>query len=117
MFKILSLSAAACLLLTLAGRASAQTEPRDVLAKAVKGTGGEEKLTRLKATRVKFKGTGEFDGVTAAVTGEVVSDLPRRSRIEIQAEVDGQSVTLLFVTNGDKAWLHLLGETMELKGE
>jgi hypothetical protein len=38
-------------------------------------------------------------------------------RVEIQAEVQGQNVTLLYVLNGDKGWLQVLGETTEIKGE
>jgi len=117
MRKVLSLSAAACLVLALAGRAPAQDENRGVIAKAIKATGGEKKLAKLKASKSRFKGTGEFAGATVAMTGEITHEMPGRLRIEVQVEVQGQNLTLLYVLNGKKAWLQALGETMELKGE
>jgi outer membrane lipoprotein-sorting protein len=117
MRKVLSLSAAACLVLVLAGRAAAQTEARGVIEKAVKAAGGADKLAKLKASKAKFKGTGKFEGVTVALTGEVTLQLPGQMRLEVQAEAQGQNVTLLYVLNGGKGWLSVLGETMELKGE
>jgi len=117
MRKVLSLSAAVCLVLTLAGRAAAQDENRAVIAKAIKATGGEKKLAKLKAAKAKFKGTGEFAGATVAMTGEITHQMPGRMRIEVQVEVQGQNLTVLYVLNGKKAWLQAAGETMELKGE
>jgi hypothetical protein len=117
MRKVLSLSTAACLVLTLAGRASAQDETRGIIARAIKAAGGEENLAKLKIARAKFKGSGDFAGSTVALTGEFVTDMPRRMRVEVQAEIGGESVTLLYVVNGERAWLHVAGETKELKGE
>jgi hypothetical protein len=117
MRKVLILSAAVCLTLTLAGRAAAQDEPRGVIARAVKAAGGAKNLAKLKVARAKFKGKGEFEGAAVALTGEVVTQLPRQMRLEVQAEVQGQNVTLLYVVNGDKAWLQVLGKTMPLEGE
>ena len=116
MRKGVCLAAAMCVVLALAGRAAAQDANRAVIEKAIKATGGENKLAKIKAVKGKFKGTGEFGGVTTAVTGEITTQLPRQMKLEIQVEVQGQSVTLLFVLNGDKAWLQAAGETMELKG-
>ena len=117
MRKVLPLSAAACLVLALAGRAVAQDETRGVIARAIKATGGEKKLAKLKVAKARFKGTGEFAGATVAMTGEITHEMPGRMRIEVQVEVQGQNLTVLYVLNGKKAWLQAAGETMELKGE
>jgi hypothetical protein len=117
MCKILSLSAAACLVLTLAGRAAAQTDTRGVIEKAVKAAGGADKLARLKASRAKFKGSLKVEGLDVAMTGEIALQLPGQMRVEIQVEAQGQNVTLLHVINGSKAWFHVSGETLELKGD
>jgi hypothetical protein len=117
MRKVLCVSAAACLVLALAGRASAQSEARGVIEKAIKATGGADKLAKLKVSKAKFKGKGTFEGVTVALTGEIAHQLPRQMKVEVQVEVQGQNVDLVYVVNGDKAWLRVLGETMELKGE
>jgi outer membrane lipoprotein-sorting protein len=117
MRKVLFLSAAVCLTLTLAGRASAQDESRAVIAKAVKAAGGAKKLGKLKVARAKFKGKGEFEGAPVALTGEIATQLPRQMRLEVQAEVQGVNVTVLNVVNGDKGWLQVLGKTMPLEDE
>src|SRR5262249_15827176 len=72
---------------------------------------------KLKAAKAKFKGTGEFAGATVALTGEVAHQMPGRMRVEVQAEVQGQNVTLLYVLNGNKAWLQVAGETMALEAQ
>jgi hypothetical protein len=117
MRTVLSLSAAACLVLILVGRGAAQSEARGVIEKAVKASGGADKLAKLKVTRARFKGTGKFEGIAVALTGEIAAQLPGQMRLEIQAEAQGQNVTLLYVINGGKAWFRVAGETVELKGE
>jgi hypothetical protein len=117
MRKVLSLSAAACVVVALAGRAAAQDENRAVIARAIKATGGEKKIAKLKVARAKFKGTGEFGGATVALTGTTANQGTRQLRVEVQAEVQGQSVTLLYVLNGNKGWLQAAGDTVELKGK
>jgi outer membrane lipoprotein-sorting protein len=117
MRKVLSLSAAVCLTLALAGRAAAQDEARAIIERAVKASGGEQKLAKLKAVKAKFKGMGEFAGNRVALNGDIAIQMPRQMRVDAQAEIQGQNVTILTVVNGDKAWLQVLGETTELKGE
>jgi outer membrane lipoprotein-sorting protein len=117
MRSLFTLPVAAGLVLLLGGPASAQNEPRNVIDKAIKATGGAERLAKIKATRSKFKGTGEFQGVTATLTGESLVQLPGQMKLDITVEVQGQTLPVIVVVNGGKAWLHVLGETMELKGE
>src|SRR5438270_3085914 len=117
MRNVLSLSVATCLALGLAGRAAAQETARAVLEKAIQASGGVEKLGRATISRSKFKGTGEFEGVRANLTGDVLVQLPRQMKLELQAEVQGQNVSFLYVVNGDKGWIQMLGQTMELKGK
>jgi hypothetical protein len=116
MRKVLSLAAAVCFL-ALSGRAMAQDENRAVIKKAIKATGGEKNLAKLRSAKAKFKGTGEFAGISSTLTGEITTQLPRQMKLEIQVEAQGQSTTLLFVVNGGKAWIQVAGETAPLKGE
>ena len=116
MRNVLSLSVATCLALGLAGRAAAQEAPRAVLEKAIQASGGAEKLGKFTISRSKFKGTGEFEGVRANLTGEVLVQLPRQMKLDLQVEVQGQNVTLLYVVNGAKGWIQMLGQTTEIKG-
>jgi outer membrane lipoprotein-sorting protein len=117
MRKVLSLSAVGCVFLTLAGRAAAQDENRAVIKKAIKATGGEEKLAKLNTAKAKFKSTGEFAGITTKLAGEITTQMPRQMKLDIQVEAQGQNLTLLIVLNGDKAWLQVAGETTAIKGK
>ena len=117
MRSLVTLAVAAGLVLFLGGSARAQNEARSVIDKAIKASGGAERLAKIKATRSKFKGSGEFQGVTATVTGESLVQFPGQMKFDVTAEVQGQTVPVIFVLNGGKAWLHVLGQTMELKDE
>jgi hypothetical protein len=114
---VLSLSVATCLVLSLTGRAAAQEATRGVIEKAVQAAGGADKLARLKTSRSKFRGKGTLEGVPASLTGEVLLQLPRQMKVEIQVEAQGQNVPVVIVVNGDKCWVQVLGQTLELKGE
>jgi hypothetical protein len=116
MRSFLTLPVAAGLFLFLCGPAMAQDEARGIIEKAIKA-GGADKLAKVKAMRSKFKGTGEFQGVTASLTGESLVQFPGKMKFDVSADVQGQTVQVIYVLNGDKAWVHVLGETMELKGE
>jgi outer membrane lipoprotein-sorting protein len=111
------LPVAAGLVLLLGGPVRAQDEARSVIDKAIKATGGAERLAKIKAARSKFKGTGEFEGATATLTGESLLQFPGQMKFEAAAEIQGQTVPIIFVLNGDKVWLQVLGATTELKDE
>jgi outer membrane lipoprotein-sorting protein len=117
MRNVLTVAAGMCLMLAWAGRAAAQDDARAIAAKAVKASGGEERLAKLKVAKLKFKGTGKFEGNRAVLTGEIMLQLPRQLRMDVQAEVQGQTVSVRVVVNGHKAWLQVMGQTMALKDE
>lgn len=104
----------ASLLPTLAPRASAGEEARAVIGRAVQALGGEDKLAKLQAVRTKAKGTVALDGGPAPLTTEIVSQWPGRTKTTIQVEIEDETVTIVRVLNGNKAWQHTNGETQEL---
>jgi outer membrane lipoprotein-sorting protein len=117
MRSFFTLAVATGLVLFLSSPAKAQNAARGIIDKAIKATGGAERLEKIKATRTKFKGTGEFQGVTATFTGEILVQPPRQMKLELTAEAQGQTVPIIYVLNGGKAWVHVLGQTMDLNGE
>jgi len=115
-----TLSRPVCCLAVLAlaaGLARAENDPKAAVTKAIKATGGEEKLSKLKATKMKFKGTIDIMGNAAEFAAETVAQQPNQFRNEIKLDIMGQSLTIIQVLNKDKAWNSAMGQTMELEGE
>jgi hypothetical protein len=108
---------AVCLALTAAGSLRAGENPRAVLEKAVKAHGGEQKLARLQAVRMKSTGTVQVNGAAARFTADSCSRLPDRSKVTLLLEIGDVKLTLVQVLNGKRAWSNLEGETEELGGE
>ncbi len=92
---------AAGLLAVPSGRAA--DDPRAVVEKAVRATGGEEALARGLAVRKLVKGTlHQLDGLTFA--GESISQQPGQSKVILGFEVGVTKMSVVQVCNGDKAW-------------
>src|SRR6516164_5065377 len=86
-----------------AGSRAADDDPKAVLAKAIKAHGGEEALTKYKATQSKTKGKlfnlpviGE-----AEFTQEAASMLPDKAKETMTLDVGGQKVNVVTIMNGD----------------
>jgi hypothetical protein len=92
----------ASLALALSVRAD---EPKAIVEKAIRAHGGEAALARTEITRVQWKGTFEWDGVTGAVTIESLTQLPNRFRSVNSFDVMGQKDSVGIVYDGEKAWM------------
>jgi hypothetical protein len=115
-----TLSRPVCCLAVLAmaaGLARAENDPKAVVNKAIKATGGEEKISKLKATKMKFKGTIDIMGNSVEFSAETTAQQPNQFRNEIKLDIMGQSITIVQVLNKDKAWNSAMGMTMELEGD
>jgi hypothetical protein len=114
----LSLSLCAVVALATLARADAEADVKALLEKAIKASGGEEKLAKAKAMRMKSK--GKFFGFSADgidYTAETVWQYPNRVRDEITAELMGQKVVILEVVDGDKGWTSTAGNVEEMNKE
>jgi outer membrane lipoprotein-sorting protein len=105
--------------LTLAASGAARAEQKDdckaVIDKAIKATGGEERLAKIKAFTFTMKGKfyGMGDGID--YTGELAVQVPDKSRIKIDGEIDGKKVTFFVqVANGNKVWRKVGDNTEEI---
>jgi hypothetical protein len=102
-----------------AGRAEEKSESKQVIDKAVKAVGGEDKLAKVKAFTFKMK--GKFYGMGEGIdySGEVAVQLPDKSRVKIDGDLNGTKVTFFEqVVNGDKVWLkEFMKETEEVKNK
>jgi hypothetical protein len=117
MSRVLPLVAALALgLVPLTARAA--DEPKDVLARAIKAHGGEEVLTKNKASQVKSKGKitlpmlGEVD-----FTQEVSTMLPDKFRDTLTITVNNTDVTILTIANGDDISIEAAGNKVDVPDE
>ena len=96
------------------GSARAQDDPKAIVAQAIKAHGGEEKLTKLKATKTKGKGTIMVMGNPLEFTVDAISQQPNQMRNEVKVEAMGQSFTVVQVLNKDKAWKTVNGQMVDI---
>ncbi len=109
-------------LLTAIGpvRADDDAKLRAVIDKAIKETGGAEKLSKFKGSASKSK--GKFYGPPAGgegieYTGATSLQLPDRIRTEVDSEFNGQKFKFVQVVNGDKGWILFGDQTHEMSKE
>ena len=112
-----------CCLAVLAlvsGLARAQDDANAVVAKAIKAHGGEAKLTKFKATKMKAKGTIDLMGNSVEYTMDAVSQHPDQMRNEIKIDIMGNAVTIVMVLNKKEGWRNINAagnaQTMDLEG-
>jgi len=100
----------------VAQRAPAADEPKDIIAKAIKAHGGQDKLSKLKAGRSKSKGTIHLLG-GISFTQETAYQAPGKFREVRNMEVSGKQATVIIVYNGKEGWLNVRGKTLSLDGQ
>jgi hypothetical protein len=75
-----------------------------VIDKAIKAVGPEEKIGKLKAVTIKFKGTIHQSEMNIPFTGEIITQGADQTRVILHAEINGQAFTITEVLNRDKGW-------------
>ena len=90
---------------------------RAIVAKAIEAHGGKEKLAKLRALRIKMKGTVLINGNTGQFSADACRQLPDRNKITIQLEIGDAKLTFVQVQNGKKAWSSVEGTTEDLMDE
>ncbi len=106
---------AATFLAVLAGSARADdTKANDVLDKAIKALGGQEKLEKIKAFSWKAKGTITLEGADNEFTIQATAQGIDHLRSEFEGEFGGNKVKVVAVVSGDKGWRKFGDAGMEL---
>jgi hypothetical protein len=77
---------------------------KEIVEKAIKAVGPEEKIAKLKAVTIKLKGKVHTMGMEIPFTGEVISQGADQSKGTIDIEVNGQKFTVTEILNRDKGW-------------
>jgi hypothetical protein len=99
------------LLLAASRNACGADDPKALVSRAVQALGGEARLAQAKAVQTKIKGTLHDPG-RIAFTVESYSQLPDRSKVVWHMSLQGTTVTLIHVHDGDKGWYRDNGVTM-----
>jgi hypothetical protein len=86
------------------GRAEDKDDARAIVERAIKATGGKDKLARLKASVTKFKGTLQQRGNPIELTAEIYFQAPTQLRVVYGFTVCGEKQTMTHVLNGNKGW-------------
>jgi hypothetical protein len=101
------------LLLGFTSSALAPNDARAIVERAVKAHGGEERLSKLRASRVKVKGKVIVGEMEVPFTAETTVQLPNKFRVVVQATVMNKTRTVTQVLNGDRGWISIDGQTRE----
>jgi hypothetical protein len=104
----------AAVLFGLVGGARAQETPRAVIERAVKAHGGQERLAKIRADRVKIKGTLLVGAKEQPFTGETLVQLPSQFKTMLQLTLDGRKLSLVQVLNGTEAWVTIDGQPQKV---
>jgi hypothetical protein len=96
--------------------AAAQEEAaRAIIEQAIRAHGGEERLARVRADRVKSRGTLFLHKRAVPFTAETVVQLPSQFKSIVELTEDGTTHTVVHLINGDKPPVVLLDGTPEKK--
>jgi hypothetical protein len=103
---LLSATSAAFLLFAFAGagRADDQVDLQKVIDNAIKAQGGAENLNKYKAVTLKMKGKFYMGEEGTDFTGELATQEPGKSRIDLSFEIMGKQAKFIQVFDGAKGW-------------
>jgi outer membrane lipoprotein-sorting protein len=111
MRTLLGTGVAVCFTLALLqARADDAADARVLIGKAIKATGGKDKLAQFKAQTFSEKGTYYGMGQGQPYTGKYAVQWPDKFRMEIKD-------VFTSVFDGDKGWVNFMGETKEMTRE
>ncbi|HZY85229.1 MAG TPA: hypothetical protein VFE78_10390 [Gemmataceae bacterium] len=108
--RTFALVAGAAALLAPAQPAGAPETPRTTIERAIKAHGGAERLSLVRADKVKLKGTLIAAGKAAPFTAYTTVQLPAQYKSVIELTVEGRKRTLVHLLNGDKALVTIDGQ-------
>jgi hypothetical protein len=95
--------------LLLGGTVAAQETPRAIIEKAIEAHGGKERLSQIRADRVKVKGVLYDNKRGTPFTAETLVQLPAQFKNVVEMTTD-RKYTIVQVLNGDKAYVTINGK-------
>jgi hypothetical protein len=95
-------------------RAADKTDAKDIVAKAMRAMGGEEKLARYKSSTSKGKCKFYAMGRAIECTAEWWLQPPRQLKAVYHMDVAGKKMTRVEVITKDRGWFSMNGKTRAL---
>ncbi len=102
------------LILGGSGLAAAQDAAHAIVERAIKAHGGAEALGRIRADKVKFKGTLVIRGHTVPFVAETTMQLPAQYKHVIETNDGVSKTTIVHIINGNKVYVTLNGQPLKL---
>jgi hypothetical protein len=96
---------------------AATAEPKEIIEKAIKAHGGAEKLAKLHNIRRSTKGTLEIGGMNIDFSMEEFLRLPGTMKRVIEAEIQGNKLSITQLVDGENAWLVVGGQSVDIAAE
>jgi hypothetical protein len=96
-----------------AGEVQAQDNARALIERAIKAQGGVEALARIRADKVKFKGTLVLQGHTTPFLAETTVQLPSKYKNVIEVNSAGDKHTIVHIVNGNNIYITLDGRALK----
>jgi hypothetical protein len=106
--------AVVAVLLWFAVTASAQDKPEDVIKRAIKAHGGEDKLGRATCDKAKVNGVIHIGDEDVQFSSEEYVQLPSQFKNTVTLTLNGRKVTLVQLLNGDKAQVLQDGQPLKV---
>ena len=98
-------------IVVIPARSDDQADVQAIVDKAIKATGGADKLAKYKAAIWKGKGKINLMGNEIDFTVETATQPPKQSRQKSEADFNGMKFERITVVNGDKGWITIMGNT------
>jgi hypothetical protein len=105
---------AVALLLWAAGPALAQDAPRTVIERAIRAHGGQERLARARADRVKMKGTIAVGTAKVPFVSETTVQSPGQFKSVVQITNGGKTHTVVHLLDGERSKVLVDGKEQPL---
>lgn len=96
-----------------AGVVRAQDDARALIERAIKAHGGAEALGRIRADKVKFKGTLVLQGHNTPFLAETTVQLPSKYKNVIEVNSGGDKHTIVHIVNGNDIYITLDGRALK----
>jgi cell division protein ZapA (FtsZ GTPase activity inhibitor) len=98
-------------------RADDSGAAKEIVGKAIKAVGPEEKIAKLKALTIKFKGKIQQMGMEIPFAGEVIAQGADQNKVSIDIDVNGQKTATNTNHNRKKGWTKIGDMIMDMSEE
>lgn len=97
-------------------RSGTSDSPQAIIERAIRASGGAEKLAKIKTMRMKMTGVNEVMGQKQPTVAELMIQLPDKIKMDCQANA-AAPINITAVFDGKEAFVIVMGQTTLLPGD